>query len=188
MRELVLKNRSYRRFNQTVPIERKILEDLVDLARLSASSGNLQPLRYILSCEPKRNADIFSCLAWAGYLPDWPGPSEGERPTGYIVVLHDREVAKNLGCDHGIASQTILLGAAALGLGGCMLAAVERDRLRVVLDIPEHYHIPLVLALGTPKEQVVLDSVGADGDIKYWRDETGVHHVPKRSLEDIILG
>ena len=157
MRELVLKNRSCRRFNQDIPIERKTLEDLVDLARLSASSGNLQPLKYFLSCEPKRNAEIFSCLAWAGYLPDWPGPPEGERPTAYVVVLHDSEVTKKLGCDYGIASQTITLGAAALGLAGCMLAAINRKRLREILGIPERYLIPLVLTLGRGSAGLDLD-------------------------------
>jgi nitroreductase len=185
--ELIKGNRSYRRFHQEVPVSLEALKGLVDLARLSASAANLQPLKYLLSCEPARNDAIFSCLAWAGYLKDWPGPAEGERPVAYIVILGDTEISKNFGCDHGIAAQSILLGARAQELGGCMLGSIQRDRLRQVLKIPENLEILLVIALGRPKETVVLEEVAPGGSIQYWRDATGVHHVPKRRLEDIIL-
>jgi nitroreductase len=188
IRELVTKNRSYRRFHQEVPVERATLRELVDLARLSASAANLQPLKYILSCQPERNALIFPCLRWAGYIKDWRGPAEGERPSAYIIVLGDTSISPAFLCDHGIAAQSIMLGATERGLGGCILAAVQRTKLRKLLKIPEHYEILLVLALGKPREKVTLETVGADGDIKYWRDKDEVHHVPKRALDDIIVG
>ncbi|MHB9033553.1 MAG: nitroreductase family protein [Anaerolineae bacterium] len=186
-RELVIKNRSYRRFNSQVKITRTTLEELVDLARCSASASNRQPLKYILSAEPERNAAIFSTLAWAGYLKDWSGPAEGERPTGYIIILLDRDISANAGCDHGIAAQTILLGACERGLGGCMLGAVQREELRRLVNIPERYDILLVVALGAPVEAVVLEALPVNGDIKYYRTADLVHHVPKRALHDIIL-
>jgi nitroreductase len=188
IRELIVKNRSYRRFYQEVPIERETLRELVDLARLSASAANLQALKYILSAGPEKNALIFLCLRWAGYLKDWRGPGEGEKPSAYIIVLGDTTISPSFLCDHGIAAQSILLGATERGLGGCILAAVNRTKLRKVLNIPAHYEILLVLALGKPKEKVVLETLGADGDIKYWRDKDEVHHVPKRKLDDIIIG
>jgi nitroreductase len=186
--ELVKGNRSYRRFHQEVAVSRETLKSLVNLARLSASAANLQPLKYILSGEAEKNAAIFSCLAWAGYLKDWPGPAEGERPAAYIVILGDTEISKNFGCDHGIAAQTILLGARAQGLGGCMLGSIQRDRLRELLQIPQKLDILLVIALGLPTETVVLEEVGEGGSIMYWRDAQGAHHVPKRRLEEIIIG
>ena len=188
IKELVLKNRSYRRFHQEVAINLDTLRDLVDLARLSASAANLQPLKYVLSFEPQKNAAVFQHLAWAGYLKDWPGPAEGERPSAYIVILGDKDISQSAGCDHGIAAQSILLGATERGLGGCMVASVNRDRLRQALGIPSRYNILLVLALGKPRETVVVETMGSDGDTKYWRDTENVHHVPKRSLDDIILG
>lgn len=188
LKDLVEKNRSYRRFCQDFPIEEKTLRELVDLARLSASAGNLQSLKYILSCEPEKNAKIFQHLRWAAYLKDWPGPSEGERPSAYIVILGDNLIGTNFYCDHGIASQSILLGAVEKGLGGCILASIDRDGLRKALDIPKNLEILLVIALGKPKEEVVIENLGPDGDIKYWRDKDGTHHVPKRSLDDIIIG
>jgi len=188
IRDLVLKNRSYRRFHQEVAVELETLRELVDLARLSASGANKQPLKYILSCDPEKNALIFPHLGWAGYFPDWPGPVEGERPSAYIVILGDTEIRPSFGCDHGIAAQSILLGATEKGLGGCIIGGVQKEGLCQALGIPSGYEILLVLALGKPKETVVIEPVGPDGDIRYWRDAEGVHHVPKRPLDEIIVG
>jgi nitroreductase len=188
IRDMVIKNRSYRRFHQEVPVERETLKELVDLARLSASAANRQPLKYILCCEPEKNELIFPCLSWASYLKDWPGPAQGERPSAYIVVLGDTRISPSINCDHGIATQSIMLGATERGLGGCILGAIDRVKLRQSLNIPRHYDILLVLALGKPAETVTLETVGPDGDIKFWRDKDDVHHVPKRALDDIIVG
>ena len=184
---LVRLNRSCRRFYEDQAVSRETLLALVDLARLSASAANLQPLKYALSFEPEQNAAVFATLAWAGYLKDWPGPAPGERPAAYITILGDKNIAANFGCDHGIAAQSMLLGARAQGLAGCMIGSIKQDELRQILDLPERYDILLVLALGVPKEKVVLTEVGPDGDIKYWRDKNGVHHVPKRRLYEIII-
>jgi nitroreductase len=185
--ELVKANRSCRRFYEDHQVELKTLEELVDLARLSASSGNLQPLKYILACQPDVNAQIFSCLAWAGYLKDWPGPEPGERPSGYIVILGDTTIGKEFGVDHGIAGQSMLLGAREKGLAGCLLGSINRKDLRPMLNIESHLKILLVLAIGKPKEEVVIETVGPDGNIRYWRDAEAVHHVPKRALTDLIV-
>lgn len=185
--DLIRKNRSCRRFYQSKTVDQETLEELVNLARLSASGANMQPLKYILSCTEKTNVDVFSCLAWAGYLEDWDGPIEGERPAAYIIILGDTEISGDVGFDPGIAGQSILLGARETGLAGCMLGAVKRDKLADLLDIAPRYTIVLVLAIGKPKETVEIEPVGSDGSIKYWRDDEDVHHVPKRSLEEIIL-
>lgn len=186
-KELVLKTRSYRRFRQEASVSLDTLRELVDLARQAASGANIQPLKYILCADPNLNARIFPLLRWAAYLTDWAGPVDGERPAAYIIIMADTELRKECDTDLGIAAQTIMLGATERGLGGCMIASIERDALRQLLDIPERYKILLVLALGQPVETVVLEPVGADGNIRYYRDASGVHHVPKRSLEEIII-
>lgn len=187
LKDLILKNRSYRRFDQSVSISKETLVEWVDLARCSASGANRQPLKFHLSADAETNASIFPNLGWAGYLADWDGPVEGERPTAYITILHDTGIANSAGVDHGIMAQSILLGAVEQGFGGCMIASVkDKEELADKLNIPEHLKILLVLAIGKPVEKIVIDPV-ADGDIKYWRDEEQVHHVPKRSLEELIL-
>ena len=185
--DLIKSNRSCRRFLQKEEVPMDTLRWLVNLARLSASAANLQPLKYILSNEPHKNETIFSCLAWAAYLKDWPGPPEGERPSAYIIMVGDFNLAKTFGTDMGIAAQSILLGARERGLAGCMIGSINKGLLQEMINLPKRFEILLVIALGKPKETVVLEEVEPGDGIEYWRDEHGVHHVPKRPLDEIIL-
>lgn len=188
LKDLVLKNRSYRRFYQDKKLTVQTLTELIDYARVTPSTVNSQALKFKPVADEKTNAEIFECLGWAGLLRDWPGPEQGERPSGYIVIVCDLALGRNKYYDEGIAAQTIMLAATERGLGGCILGCIDREKLASCLGIDtEKYSIDLVLALGTPKEEVRLTEVGADGSTAYYRDGSGVHYVPKRSLDDIIL-
>lgn len=188
LKEILLKNRSYRRFDESFEITSDVLRELVELARLTPSSVNWQPLRYALVNDREINAKIFENLAWAGLLKDWNGPSEGERPSAYIVILTDTTVAKNMKTDVGIIAQSMMLGAAENGLGGCMIGSVNRESVSEILNIDkERYSIDLVLALGKPSETVEIVDIPESGSTNYYRDENGVHYVPKRSVEELII-
>ncbi len=184
--ELVTKSRSYRRFNENKNIPREILIQMVDCARMIPSAQNLQPLRYMIVDKMEKNS-VFRHLKWAGYLTDWDGPVQGERPSAYIIVLTDTDITKNVKWDQGIASQTILLCAASHGLGGCIIGSVNREGLASDLSIPPKYIIELVIALGYPVEKVVMDEIKPGGDIHYYRESDGTHHVPKRRLDDVLF-
>jgi nitroreductase len=186
LKDLIVRNRSFRRFDETQSIDSKTLESFIELARVSASGGNRQPLKFSIFNTPETCAKVFPFLAWAGYLTEWPGPEKGERPTAYILILGDKSVTENFGIDHGIAAQSIMLGAAEAGFGGCMIQSIKREELRDSIGLPDQYEILLVLALGKPVENVILDEV-KDNDVKYWRDGKKNHHVPKRSLKEIII-
>lgn len=186
-RELVTRCRSYRRFDESFPVTEDALRDLVELACYIPSAKNLQPLKFMLVSEPDVVATLFPLLSWAGYLPDWPGPAEGERPRGYIVMLGDLRISSEFGCDSGIAAQTILLGATASALGGCIIASLQKEKIREMLKIPEIFSILMVIALGKPVETVVIDQMIENGSVHYFRDSNAIHHVPKRMVEDLIL-
>jgi nitroreductase len=186
-KEIVEKNRSYRRFDQSHRLDKTTLLDLVDLARKTPSAGNLQLLRYVVSCSPEINSRIFETLGWAASLPDWPGPEDGQRPAGYIVIVTAGDSWDWARVDLGIAAQTILLGAAARGLGGCMLGNVRKEKLKEILDLEESLTIQLVIALGKPVEEVVLEEVSGGESITYYRSEDRVHHFPKRKLADLVI-
>jgi nitroreductase len=188
LKDLVLKNRSYRRFDNSVAIPMTTLEELVALARICPSAANKQPLRFLLSTSRKDNDAIFDCLKWAAYLKDWDGPAPTERPSAYIIMLNtakDWDFAK---FDLGITAQTMLLGAVEKGLGGCMLGAIDREKLRAHFSLDQELEIGLVLALGKPVEDVRIVDVPQDGSIRYYRDEAGAHYVPKRTQEELIMG
>ncbi len=186
--ELVKRNRSYRRFFQDEKITKKTLEELVELARFSASGGNMQPLRFVLSFSQERNDKIFSCLKWAMMLKGWNGPEEGERPAAYIVILKLINVSAPNNLDPGIMAQSMLLGAVDKGFGGCMFGAVNKPLLTEYLGLDSaEYEIALVIALGKPKEKIIVDDIPAGADTKYYR-EGEIHHVPKILLKDLIVG
>ena len=185
--ELLRKNRSYRRFHEDQRLKRETLVDLVELTRLCPSAANRQPLKYIVACSAEENARIFPYLRWAGALTDWPGPAEGQRPAGYIVILGDTQITTHFNVDPGIAAQSILLAAVEQGLGGCMVGSIDRNGLRETLNIPDQFAITLVLALGRPAEAVVLEDGKGPDDIDYWRDPEDVHHVPKRPLAELLV-
>lgn len=181
--------RSYRRFRSIYPVTETLMTKWVDNARVTASAANLQPLRYHIVTDKEECAKVYDTLAWAGYLPDWEGPAEGERPTGYIIMAVDSEVAspKAAQIDVGIAAQTIMLASTEEGFGGCMILSFKKKQLMEAVSFPESYEPVLVLALGRPIEDVRLVEVGEDGSIKYYRDENMVHYVPKRKLEDVLF-
>ncbi len=185
--EIIEKNRSCRRFYEDFEISKDILVRLIGYARLSASSGNIQALKFYLSADRARNEKIFSHLQWAYYLKDWNGPDKGEKPSAYIVILGDTDIHDTIEIDVGIAAQSILLGAVSTGLGGCMFGSINRVGLRKDLNIPRRFQIPLIIAIGKPKEKIRIEEVGPTGNIEYWRDEKMTHHVPKRSLDELIV-
>jgi nitroreductase len=186
-RELVTKCRSYRRFDESIPVTEESVRDLVELACYVPSTKNLQPLKFIAVCEPSQVAALYPCLSWAGYLADWPGPAEGERPNAYIVMLGDLFVSREFAIDSGIAAQTMLLGATASGLGGCIIGSLDREKIRALLHIPERFSLLMVIALGKPIETVVIDQMGEDDPVRYFRDANGIHHVPKRVVDQLLL-
>lgn len=186
LKDLILKTRSYRRFDESHRIDLKTLESFIDLARLSATGANRQPLKFVLFNSSEDCDRIFPSLLWAGYLEDWAGPEKGERPSGYVIILGDKSITEIFGVDHGIAAQSIMLGACEAGLGGCIIASIKREELIRELNIPDKYEVLLVLALGKPVEKVVIDEM-KNNNVKYFRDNSKVHHVPKRSLKELII-
>ena len=188
LKDLISKSRTYRRFYEDEPISMELMKELVNLARMSPSGGNMQPLKFFLTNSPEINNKILPTLIWAGYIDDWDCPKEGERPTGYMVIFGDTTIRQTgFEIDLGIASQSIMLGACEAGFGGCMFGSIRKNELNEVLNIDDKYKPLLVIALGKPKEEVIVDTIEGDGSFEYWRDEKQIHHTPKRKLEDLLF-
>lgn len=187
--DLLQHNRSYRRFDSTQKISETTLRNLVNLTRYCASGRNAQPLKYRIVTDPAECDAVYSTLGWAGYLEDWDGPIESERPVAYLIQCLDGRHGPNCLCCDGIQLEAITLGATALGLGGCIIKSFKAQKLSESLNLPKNMIPRYVLALGVPIEEVEL--VDMDGtqeaDFKYYRDHSGKHFVPKRPLKELII-
>lgn len=184
--DLVRINRSYRRYDNNVKPDEHELKQLIEMARLSPSSKNRQPLRYILVTQKDACDFVASQLKWAWYLSNWDGPVESEMPGSYLVMLIDKQLNDKADFDAGIAAQTILLGAAAKGLGGCIIRTFNSYELSNYYSLPENLEIVMVIAIGKPMEEVEIDEGDPTGNYAYYRDKHDKHHVPKRPLEELI--
>ena len=179
----ILSRRTIRRFQQK-PISAASLKKFVNAARIAPSAANLQPLEYFIVNEKKLCTQIFETLSWAAYIkPKWT-PVENERPTAYVIIIVHEDINKDYKRDVGLAAENIMLAAEEENIGCCMLLNIKREKIRDVLRIPKQLHIDSVIALGYKSEKSTM--VNMKDSVKYWRDEKGVLHVPKRKLDDII--
>lgn len=189
LRDLMISNRTVRRFQENRDVEFKVLENLVELTRYCPSGRNAQPLKYVIVTSEAMRESIYPLLKWAGYFEDWGGPDRGERPAAYLVQCLDTEYGKDCLCDDGLQLEAITLGMHTLGLGGCIIKAFNAPALGKLLNLESRYAPRYVLAIGYPAEVVLLEDMSGseNADFKYFRTADGVHHVPKRPLSELIL-
>lgn len=184
---LAKKNRSYRVFDNKVDICKDLLIDLISITRYCPSSTNKQPYKFFMSWTKETNDKIFPYLKWAALLKDWHGPKKEEAPKGYIIILGDKNISEAPAViDIGIIAQTILLYAAELDINGCMIGSADKEKIKQELGIADRYNIALIIALGRGNEKIVIED-SKDGNTNYYRDENNCHHVPKRTLDEIII-
>ena len=190
LKELVIRSRSYRGYDESRTITREELAELVDCARFAPSSVNRQPFQYYLASEPEQLAAIQPLTGWARALPEKRLPYPGKRPTAFIVICQNTDWEADLARfqkDVGIVAQTMLLAAAEKGLGGIMIGNFSPARLSEALALPERLAPLLIVAFGKPDETIVLTEAAPGDSLAYYRDDNDVHYVPKRRLEDVIL-
>lgn len=189
LRQLVMSDRTVRRFKEDRMVSHEILENLVELTRYCHSGRNAQPLRYVAVSDPQLCSEIYPLLKWAGYFSDWDGPVTGERPAAYLVQCLDTRYGKDCLCDDGLQLEAICLGMKTFGLGGCIIKAFNAPLLSEVLGLESRFQPRYVLAIGYPVEEVRIEDMSGDedADFKYYRTPDGVHHVPKRPLSELII-
>lgn len=180
----IISRRTIRQF-QARPISKEILENLVNAGRLAPSGANLQPLEFIVIDDAAIKRLVFPCLKWAAYIAPEGNPSSGREPIAYVIFLVNKEIRpQGYEWDVGAAMENMILTAWEEGVGSCWLLSIDRDRLRQILSVPDNYRIDSVLALGYPAEESVIEEL--TDSVKYWKDEQGRFHVPKRALKDVF--
>jgi len=187
IKDLVLKNRSYRKFHNDINVSVESLTELVDIARVTPSSKNRQPLKYVLVTKENDVDFVFNQLRWAWYLKDWDGPTKEEQPPSYIIMCCDTNLNDKALIDSGISAQTILLAAVEKQLGGCIIRTVNRYAIAKHFNLPANYEIVQVIAIGVPNQKIELTDINKSGSIEYFEDKDGTHFVPKRKLDELII-
>ncbi len=188
--QLIEGARTYRRYSgQSVPVG--VLRELVEAARFAPTGNNTQLLRFrLVSAEDSEAAEkVFSHLHWAGALKDWDGPVDGEKPGGYVIICLPQKLAANPVrlIDVGIASQSVVLAAAARGLGACMHKSYDACLVDELGLTEAGYAVSMVIALGPRGEKVEVEPATTEHGLTYWREADGSHHVPKLTVDDLLL-
>ena len=190
LKDLIIKNRSYRGYDSGRKVTREELEDMVDCARLSASSVNRQPIKYYLAWEQEEVDRIQALTKWARGLPELTLPHPGKNPAAFIVICQDMLLGDSKARfqkDVGIAAQSILLRAVEMGLGGCMIGNFSPAAIKETLELSPNLEPVLIVAVGKPDEKIVLTEAAPGDSVDYYRDDEDVHYVPKRRLQDVVL-
>jgi nitroreductase len=182
--ESIKGRRSIRKFTRE-PVHKEDLLKLIELGSLAASGMNVQPIKYIVATGKKAD-EIFPHTRWAGYLKGQGSPAFDERPSAFILVLNDNSLRKSgYELDAGAAVQNILVAAHAMGIGTCWLGAIDYDDISSLVGLTEGYKLISAIAVGYPAQKSISEA--SEGDIRYYLDEEEVLHVPKRSIDEIIL-
>lgn len=185
--EILKTNRSYRRFVESVRIPQHEVEQWIKNLRYTSSMRNTQPLKYCVITLPELCEKIYPHLAWAGFLKDWNGPDKGERPTAFVVQLLDENLSQTSRFDEGLQLEALTLQAVEAGYGCCIIAAFSAKAITEALGFATHLKPIAIVAIGKPSEKVVIEELLPNEPVAYYRSPDGVHHVPKRRGEDLLI-
>ncbi len=183
--EAVKARHTIRKFTQEKPNKEDLMQ-IVDSARLAPSGANAQPLKYAVVTDEDKRRDLYPFIKYAGFLKDWD-PVFEECPTAFIVILNDTSI-KPTGrseCDSGIALASMCLAAQELGYGSVCLGAINRAEIKKTLGLAEQYDVMYLLGIGYPAQ--TGETFDCAGDMKYYFDEEGNVHVPKRTMEEVLV-
>lgn len=184
MYEIIISRRTIRQF-KPIPLKRDLLARIVNAGRLAPSAANKQPLEFLLVDDPQLTHRLFPYLSWAAYISPKGNPKPGQEPVAYIVVLVNLQIrSEGYEYDVGAAMENMILTAWSEGVGSCWLLSINREKIAELFAIPENYRVDSVLALGYPAEQPIVETF--QGSVRYWLDDEGRLHVPKRPLESVL--
>jgi len=178
--DLILKRRTIRKFKDK-KILFSLLKKCVNAARFSASGSNLQALEYVVVNDDKILDEVYSCLGWAGYTPEFDNTKQ--KPKAYVIILVNKNIRENADKDVGIAAENILLTALEKGIASCIVGSINREKLRKILKIPNSREISLVIALGYAAEK--SKAVDFKNNVEYYYEGKELR-VPKRKLKNIL--
>ena len=183
LRNLLLRNRSYRGYDSSFAVRDDQLRRIIEVATLCPSARNQQVLRFRPVVGEEARV-VLQHIRLGGALPELHLPFAGTEPNAFIVICSTVEESKYVDMDLGIVAQSMLLQATEIGLGGICIGAFDHKEIAEKLALP--YEPLLVLAIGRPAERIELKACNEGDSLTYYRNE-GVHYVPKINVNDLII-
>ncbi len=182
----ILSRRTHRKFNGK-KVNRCDLVKLVEYARFAPMGANIQPLKYVIIDDELLVSKVFPLTKWSGYEPH-QSPTDEQKPTAYIAILGDTALKADgkFDIDAGAAGTIICLAAEDMGVSSCWLGSIDRENISSLINLDNQYKLLYLIALGYSDQ--VARSVDAKDSIKYYTDKDGILNVPKRTLDEILIG
>ncbi len=151
--ELANKRQSDRKYQQK-PVDRALLLQCLEAARMAPSACNSQPWKFVVVDEPSLVSEMASAAAGMGM-----NKFAFQAPVIVAVVLEKMNLTARIGSvikdkeysllDVGIAVEHFCLQASELGLGTCILGWFDEKKVRKLLKI-EGRRVPLLITVGYP--------------------------------------
>jgi len=135
--------RSVRSFTDEA-VDRQVIEDLVDCARLAPTARNVQPWEFVVVTDDEYRRRLADLTDHGKFIADAP----------VCIAIFSRDTKYFLE-DGSAATTQLLLAAHALGLGACWVAGDKKpymDAVRKLLDVPQGYRLISLIALGHPDD------------------------------------
>lgn len=186
LKTLIQEARTTRRFKKDSTVDIKDLKEILDLARITSSAKNMQPIKYILVTQEEAVHKLAQTATWASHLKNWD-QSEDERPSAFILMLNDQMIDGFPMFDAGASFTAISLAAKAKGLATCPMASIDKELCKKLFVIPDCYDVMIGIAIGIGTENIKLIDTESF-DTNYYREDDDTHVVPKRTLSSIIAG
>ena len=181
---LLLKNRSYRGYDESYVVTEDELREMVKVVTNVPSAKNQQVLRFKLVTRDTGGDIVLKNTKYGGALPELHLPFEGTAPYAFIIICSTVPEGKWVDIDLGIAAQSILLKCVEMGLNGICIGAFNKQELISAFGLK--YEPLMVLAIGKGAEKIQLLSIREEEGHSYFRDK-GIHYVPKVQLDDLIM-
>lgn len=185
VKEALQKRRTVRLFEQK-NVPDSDLAEMIDCARVTSCASNLQQLRYIIIRDTKLLKDIFPLTAWANLVRPSRTPVWGiSAPRCFIAVIASASANQVIHADAGAAIQSMQTMAWSRGLGCCWLGSIQREQIKILLELPDDKQVLYLVAVGYPAEKPVAEDVQEGQSIFYYLDDQQRLHVPKIRPEDV---
>ena len=182
---LLEKNRSYRGYRKDYVVKREMLERIVAVNAKIPCGKNQQTLRFKLVTKDTGADKVLENIKLGGMLPELHLPFEGTEPEAFIIVCGTTPETKIVDIDLGISMQSMLLKATEMGLNGIIICAFNTAKITEVFHLP--YEPLAIVAIGKGIEKIKLVPIDENESHAYYRDEQGVHYVPKVRAEQLII-